>query len=113
MHRSTTDSLQQKKTSTRTRLVNKILEVLVREGLAGCDDSIHVGLHEICHNVHVLKVCRIRGNGHDVYDVDDIFVSVEMAKKFNLPHDALSVHQVAEHVPDLLDRDLAPLNLNT
>lgn len=92
-------------------LVDEILEVLIGEGLPRSDDPVHVGLHEVRDDVDVLEVGRVRGDRHDVGDGDDVLVAVEVPEQLDLPDDALGVHQVAEHVADLLDRYLPPLDL--
>lgn len=63
-----------------THLVNEVLKVLVGKRLSRRDNSVHVGLHEIRHDVHVLEVCCARRNGHDVGNSDDVLVSIEMAE---------------------------------
>lgn len=61
-------------------LVDEVLEVLIGEGLSRRDNAVHVGLHEICHDVDVLEVSRVWRNRHDVGDRDDVLVAIEMPK---------------------------------
>lgn len=95
----------------RTYLVNEVLEVLVSKRLPRCDDPVHIGLHEICDDIHVFEVGRVRRNRHNVGNRDDILVSVEMPQQLDLPHDALGVYEVAENVADFLNRHLPALDL--
>ena len=97
--------------SHRTYLVNEVLKVLVSQRLPRSDDPVHIGLHEICHDIHIFEVGGVRRNRHDVGNRDDILVSVEMPQQLDLPHDALRVYEVAENVADFLDRHLAALDL--
>lgn len=94
-------------------LVNEVLEMLVSKGLPGCDYPIHIRFHEISHDIDVLELCGTGWNCHDVDNIDDIFVSVEVTKELDLPHYPLGVHKIAEYVPNLFYRNLPSLDLNS
>lgn len=55
-------------------LVHKVLHVLVGERLAGADDLRQVGVHEIRHNVHVIKRVVVLWSD-DVHQLQDLWES--------------------------------------
>ena len=68
----------------RTHLVKEVLEVLVRERLAGRDNTVKVRLHKVGDNVHVFEIDRVGRERNDVLDRDDILMVLEMAQQLDL-----------------------------
>ena len=56
-------------------LVHKVLDVLLAEALSGVDDPVHVRLHQLGHDVHVLKV-REGAGYNQVHRTQDLRVAM-------------------------------------
>mmetsp|Transcript_38820 Transcript_38820/g.124449 ORF Transcript_38820/g.124449 Transcript_38820/m.124449 type:complete len:351 (+) Transcript_38820:695-1747(+) len=102
-HRRRVDVLE-----TAEDLVQKVLVMRVRQGLPRRDDAVEVALHEVRHDVHVREVDRVRRHRDDVLDLDDVLVRPEVTQQLDLAQNPLRVHEVREHVRDLLDRHPLP-----
>ena len=62
-------------------LVNEILAMVIGEGLGGADDLMKVSVHELVHNVHIVKALTAN-RLHDVLDSNDVLVE-QMAQEAN------------------------------
>jgi len=79
--------------------------VFFGELLVRLDHSVHVGLHEVGHEVDILVPCA-GGRFLDIEERHDIVV-VEELEQLDLTLDAFSVYQVFEGLRNLLDRHFA------
>jgi len=66
--------------------------MLIAQVLPGIDDSMHIGLHEICYYVYIF-VSRRRRWPLYVYKPNHILVIKEL-QKFNLSYDSFGINQI-------------------
>ena len=66
--------------------------MLIAQVLPGIDDSMHIGLHEICYYVYVFVPRRRRWPLY-VYEPNHILVIKEL-QKFNLSYDPFCINQI-------------------
>ena len=85
-------------------LVEKILDVLVAEGLHRVDDVVEVALHEVQHDVDVFEGRAILGGLHHVQDRDDVLVT-QVPEDLELAVRPLGDGGYLEYLRDLLDGD--------
>lgn len=87
-------------------LIEKVLHVINGQGLLGVDDPMEVGLHEICHNVHVTKIFHVSCEGrHHIHNRDDVLV-MKMFEEFNLSQDTLGIYLIMKGLGDHLNRNV-------
>ena len=84
-----------------TRLVHKVLAVLVRERLRRADDLVQVCVHQLIHQVHVVELGQ-RGRAQHVVQRHDVVVA-QVAQQLYLAQRASRVCCVLESVANLLD----------
>lgn len=87
-------------------LVKEVLEVLIREPLAGGDDTVQVRLHEVRNDVHIREVDGVGGHRDDILDSDNVFMVSKVPQELDLTQDTLGVHEVVKHPPHLFNGDL-------
>jgi hypothetical protein len=111
-------------------LIQKVLEVIVAQGLVRSDDLAEIGVHEVGNDVHIVELILCR-RSHDISDLQDlnavrhekgekqddfdtergekepahVFVS-EQALQLDFAQKTFGVRHLVERVGDFLDRDL-------
>mmetsp|Transcript_10629 Transcript_10629/g.13132 ORF Transcript_10629/g.13132 Transcript_10629/m.13132 type:complete len:204 (-) Transcript_10629:434-1045(-) len=87
-------------------LVYKILDVVNTQTLFRVDNAVQVRLHQIGHDIHVIKVlhaaCQRR---HHIHNPNNIFVS-EVFQKFDFAQNALGINFVTKRLRYHFNRDL-------
>lgn len=88
-------------------LVDKVLEMLIRQRLCASDDLVEIAFIELCDNIKGIKVFCLWWPRHNVDDLDNVVVPSQVSQELDLAQDALRIDEVGKHLGDALDRNLA------
>lgn len=86
-------------------LVNKVLDVFIREFLPRIHNSVHVGLHQVADDVDVFKASPSFVGLDDIKKGDNIFM-VKESQQLDFPYDTLRIDEVFKGIVNFLDCDL-------
>ncbi len=86
-------------------LIYEVLDVLIAQLLPRIDDPVHVGLHQICNNVNVLKAPSTLVRFLDIQERYYVLM-VEETKKFDFPHYSFGIDEIFKSIMYFLDGNL-------